>query len=197
MTERGAAGGCQHAARHAAPPQNLLPGPAPQVYVTNGGLLNSLAISASLFLIVMSSVLIGTLLPFGLQRVGIDPANAGGWAGAAQVAWRHVWRPGGARCHANARKALLPVLVSSGGLVLCWQWHRCLSASAPPPPPLLGAGTSVQVVMDVSGEQNAGAAVLCCCGSRRMGHEGERRRGDALQSAFFCAVSWVTLLTRS
>lgn len=48
--------------------------------------------------------------------------------------------------------------------------------------PLLDAGTSVQVVMDVSGEQNAGAAVLCCCGSRRMGHEGERGRGDALLS---------------
>ena len=63
-----------------------------RVYVTNGGLANSAAIAASLFLIVMTSVVTGTLLPFGLARVGVDPANAGagGWrAGyvSGPVAW--------------------------------------------------------------------------------------------------------------
>lgn len=39
--------------------------------------MDSVAISASLFCIVMSSVLTGTALPFGLAMMGIDPANAG------------------------------------------------------------------------------------------------------------------------
>ncbi|KAK9810218.1 hypothetical protein WJX72_006883 [[Myrmecia] bisecta] len=48
-----------------------------RVYVTNGSIANSVAISTSLFLIVMTSVLTGTALPFALARMGIDPANAG------------------------------------------------------------------------------------------------------------------------
>lgn len=48
-----------------------------RVYVSEGSLLDSCAISASLFCIVMTSVLTGTVLPFGLAFVGVDPANAG------------------------------------------------------------------------------------------------------------------------
>ena len=48
-----------------------------RVYVTNGSALNSSAIAFSLFLIVCTSVIVGTLLPFGLARAGQDPANAG------------------------------------------------------------------------------------------------------------------------
>ncbi|KAK9822238.1 hypothetical protein WJX81_004024 [Elliptochloris bilobata] len=48
-----------------------------RVYVTNGSVVNSFAISASLFCIVMTSVLAGTGLPFVLARAGVDPANAG------------------------------------------------------------------------------------------------------------------------
>lgn len=48
-----------------------------RVYMTNGNIANAWAISASLFLIVLSSCLLGTALPFGLQRIGVDPANAG------------------------------------------------------------------------------------------------------------------------
>ena len=48
-----------------------------RVYITDGSLLDSVAISASLFCIVMSSVLTGAALPFGLAMMGIDPANAG------------------------------------------------------------------------------------------------------------------------
>ena len=48
-----------------------------RVYLTNGSLINSSAISLSLFAIVMTSVLTGTALPFGLARLGVDPANAG------------------------------------------------------------------------------------------------------------------------
>ena len=48
-----------------------------RVYLTNGDTLNSSAIALSLFLIVCTSVIVGTLLPFGLARVGQDPANAG------------------------------------------------------------------------------------------------------------------------
>ena len=40
-------------------------------------LLLQVAISASLFMIVMTSVLAGAGLPFGLARLGVDPANAG------------------------------------------------------------------------------------------------------------------------
>ncbi|CAN0201446.1 unnamed protein product, partial [Laminaria digitata] len=35
------------------------------------------AISVSLFLIVMVSVLLGSALPFGFARAGVDPAHAG------------------------------------------------------------------------------------------------------------------------
>ena len=48
-----------------------------RVYVTNGDALNSTAIAISLFLIVCTSVLAGTALPFGLAKAGVDPANAG------------------------------------------------------------------------------------------------------------------------
>ncbi|KAL4424984.1 hypothetical protein ABPG77_002869 [Micractinium sp. CCAP 211/92] len=48
-----------------------------RVYVTNGNALNATAISISLFLIVVCSVVAGTGLPFALARAGIDPANAG------------------------------------------------------------------------------------------------------------------------
>ncbi len=47
------------------------------MYITEGSLMDSVAISASLFCIVVSSVLTGTALPFGLAMMGIDPANAG------------------------------------------------------------------------------------------------------------------------
>ncbi|DBA96070.1 TPA: hypothetical protein ACH3X1_001569 [Trebouxia sp. C0004] len=48
-----------------------------RVFITDGSLVNSCAISLSLFMIVMTSVLTGTMLPFGLAKGGIDPANAG------------------------------------------------------------------------------------------------------------------------
>lgn len=48
-----------------------------RVYITDGSLENSFAISLSLFLIVLASVLTGTMLPFGLAKAGVDPANAG------------------------------------------------------------------------------------------------------------------------
>lgn len=48
-----------------------------RVYVINGDAINSTAIALSLFLIVLSSVLFGAALPFGLARAGVDPANAG------------------------------------------------------------------------------------------------------------------------
>jgi Mg/Co/Ni transporter MgtE len=48
-----------------------------RVYLTNGNALNSTAISMSLFLIVVTSVLLGAALPFGLAKAGVDPANAG------------------------------------------------------------------------------------------------------------------------
>ncbi|KAG1677995.1 hypothetical protein FOA52_000790 [Chlamydomonas sp. UWO 241] len=48
-----------------------------RVYATNGDTTNAAAISLSLLMIVMSSVVLGTGLPFALARMGIDPANAG------------------------------------------------------------------------------------------------------------------------
>lgn len=48
-----------------------------RVYVTNGDLWNAISISLSLFIIVMSSVVLGTALPFALNKSGVDPANAG------------------------------------------------------------------------------------------------------------------------
>ena len=47
------------------------------MFITDGSFVNSCAISLSLFMIVMTSVLTGTMLPFGLAKAGIDPANAG------------------------------------------------------------------------------------------------------------------------
>ena len=49
-----------------------------RVLVTSGTTTSdAAAISAALFAIVMSSVVIGTTLPFGLARIGADPAHAG------------------------------------------------------------------------------------------------------------------------
>jgi Mg/Co/Ni transporter MgtE len=48
-----------------------------RVYLTNGDLTNATAISLSLLTIVMTSVLLGTGLPFALSKLGVDPANAG------------------------------------------------------------------------------------------------------------------------
>ena len=48
-----------------------------RVYTTNGDADSTFAISLSLFLIVVTSVILGTALPFLLARRGIDPANAG------------------------------------------------------------------------------------------------------------------------
>ncbi|GLI66655.1 hypothetical protein VaNZ11_010583 [Volvox africanus] len=48
-----------------------------RVYATHGDVANASAISISLFLIVMTSVMLGTALPFALARAGVDPANAG------------------------------------------------------------------------------------------------------------------------
>jgi len=48
-----------------------------RVYLTNGDVRNASAIALSLFLIVCTSVVVGTLLPFGLARAKLDPANAG------------------------------------------------------------------------------------------------------------------------
>ncbi|KAG2491709.1 hypothetical protein HYH03_009872 [Edaphochlamys debaryana] len=48
-----------------------------RVYATHGDVANAAAISVSLFLIVMISVVLGSGLPFVLARAGVDPANAG------------------------------------------------------------------------------------------------------------------------
>lgn len=48
-----------------------------RVYLVDGNLVNAGAISMSLMAIVMTSVVLGSALPFLLARVGIDPANAG------------------------------------------------------------------------------------------------------------------------
>lgn len=48
-----------------------------RVYLTHGDAVNSTAIAISLYLIVVTSVMLGAALPFGLARLGVDPANAG------------------------------------------------------------------------------------------------------------------------
>jgi Mg/Co/Ni transporter MgtE len=48
-----------------------------RVYLTNGDTTNALAVSLSLFLIVITSTTLGSTLPFVLNRYNIDPANAG------------------------------------------------------------------------------------------------------------------------
>jgi hypothetical protein len=48
-----------------------------RVLLSTGSVVDSSAISASLFLIVFVSVGVGSALPFALARLGVDPANAG------------------------------------------------------------------------------------------------------------------------
>lgn len=48
-----------------------------RVLLSTGSVVDSSAISASLFLIVFVSVGVGSALPFGLAKLGVDPANAG------------------------------------------------------------------------------------------------------------------------
>ncbi|KAL6768542.1 hypothetical protein ACKKBF_B11140 [Auxenochlorella protothecoides x Auxenochlorella symbiontica] len=48
-----------------------------RVYLTAGDPRHASAIALSLLLIVNTSVLVGTALPFALARLGVDPANAG------------------------------------------------------------------------------------------------------------------------
>lgn len=50
---------------------------AARVALTDGRWENCVAISASLFAIVMTSCVLGAALPFALGRAGVDPANAG------------------------------------------------------------------------------------------------------------------------
>lgn len=45
--------------------------------ITDGHIENAAAISLSLFIIVLSSVVLGSALPFGLSSLGVDPSNAG------------------------------------------------------------------------------------------------------------------------
>ncbi len=49
-----------------------------RVYLTYGQLLKSFAVSASLFVIVLVSVILGSGIPIGLKRLNIDPAFAAG-----------------------------------------------------------------------------------------------------------------------
>lgn len=73
--------------------------PRLQVYATNGNLSNAIAISSSLFMIVMTSVVLGTGLPFLLARVGVDPANAGTSIQVVMVRWYiTLERAGGDTC---------------------------------------------------------------------------------------------------
>lgn len=48
-----------------------------RVYLTSSDPLAAVAISCSLFMIVITSVVAGSLLPFGFAKAGVDPANAG------------------------------------------------------------------------------------------------------------------------
>lgn len=48
-----------------------------RVALSGGSPTDAAAIGASLFAIVLTSVCVGTALPFGLARAGVDPANAG------------------------------------------------------------------------------------------------------------------------
>lgn len=48
-----------------------------RVWLTGHSSIDAFAISSSLLFIVMTSVLLGSALPFGLQFAGVDPANAG------------------------------------------------------------------------------------------------------------------------
>ena len=56
-----------------------------RVYVTHGVLRDAAAIGASLFLIVLASILLGTALPFVLSRAGLDPAHAGSSIQVGQI----------------------------------------------------------------------------------------------------------------
>ena len=48
-----------------------------RVYLSDGSVVNAAAISIALLMIVMTSVVLGSALPFCLSRAGVDPANAG------------------------------------------------------------------------------------------------------------------------
>mmetsp|Transcript_19425 Transcript_19425/g.33600 ORF Transcript_19425/g.33600 Transcript_19425/m.33600 type:complete len:305 (-) Transcript_19425:217-1131(-) len=48
-----------------------------RVYLASHSVISSVAISLSLFCIVMTSVVLGSWLPFALCYLGVDPANAG------------------------------------------------------------------------------------------------------------------------
>ncbi|CAG9463146.1 unnamed protein product [Pedinophyceae sp. YPF-701] len=48
-----------------------------RVFVTQGSVVDAAAISSSLFLIVLASVVLGSTLPFALAKAGLDPIHAG------------------------------------------------------------------------------------------------------------------------
>ena len=83
------------------------------------------AISMSLFLIVMVSVLLGSGLPFGFARAGVDPAHAGTTIqvkmellAAVRCPFSH-WKLEEQR----AARAPTSVLCAGRGLLLFQQWH--------------------------------------------------------------------------
>ena len=49
-----------------------------RVYITSRHLLGSIAVSSSLVVIVMSSIMIGSCIPIILRRIDVDPAYSAG-----------------------------------------------------------------------------------------------------------------------
>ncbi len=56
-----------------------------RVYITNGDVVNASAISVSLLMIVVASVLLGAGLPFTLARAGVVSAGEGSGGGYGSV----------------------------------------------------------------------------------------------------------------
>lgn len=108
-----------------------------RVYITDGSLENSFAISLSLFLIVLTSVLTGTMLPFGLAKAGVDPANAG-TSVQVSILWMLLVSPRHARltsggctrfCSANTCCMLLQQVLMdiSGVAITCFTCNLMLN----------------------------------------------------------------------
>lgn len=49
-----------------------------RTFITNGNLMGSVTVSISLFTIIFFSVLLGSMMPIILKKIGIDPAHAAG-----------------------------------------------------------------------------------------------------------------------
>ena len=117
-----------------------------RVWLSTRDLASATAITASLLMIVVVSIVVGTVLPYAMAKAKLDPAHAGTpppllWCFFLQLQWLISRK---LSCCAVRGLLRFPVHASHS-------YYRSLSVRFRQKHSACAAGTTIQVVMDVSG----------------------------------------------